>query len=405
MSNIIEKIDKERILRDPMYGNISVEYQIIWDLINTKEFQRLRRIKQLSGVQIVFHTAEHSRFSHSIGTYHIANRFVKESALRDYFNEEEKVLFLVAALIHDIGHGPFSHAFERAFAINHEEMTMRIINENTEIGLVLSKYQGLQQDLTSIFRHTGKHPIIESLISSQLDVDRLDYLNRDANSTNANYGYVDVDRIIRILRIVDGNVCYLEKGINTIENYLMSRYHMYWQIYYHNKARGYELLLEFIYKYIGDNKENIVGHNAFIKFIDENSDLNSYLMLDDYYVVGMILEYANSEDKFLAYLCNCFLNRHLFADRKIRNDEDIQFNLELVNRNMNNPYFKYLYKAEEVSQVAYLNSQRGTPVSDILILVDDKLVTLDKASKVVESLLESGKKSERKIFYDERKLQ
>jgi len=404
MNDLLKKLEKDKILRDPMYGNIPVEYQIIWDLINTREFQRLRRIKQLSGVQIVFHTAEHSRFAHSIGTYHIANRFVKESVLKDYFKEQAKVLFLVAALIHDLGHGPYSHAFERAFDINHEKMTMRIINENTEIAGVLAKYEGLQAALTSIFMHKGNYPIIESLISSQLDVDRLDYLNRDANSTNANYGYVDVDRIIRILRIVDGKVCYLEKGINTIENYLMSRYHMYWQIYYHSKARAYELLLEFIYSYIGDHKDKIQGHNSFIKFINNQKDLDSYLMLDDYYVVGMILEYANSNDEFLSYLCNCFLNRHLFKDMKLKDKKALEFNKKIKEANKDNPYFKYLYKEEEVSQVAYLNNKRGNQVSEILILDEGKLLPLDKASKVVESLLESGKKTERKIFYDERKL-
>ena len=397
---VTKKLEKTRIFRDPLYGNIVVEYQVIWDLINTREFQRLRRIRQLSGVEVVFHTAEHSRFSHSIGTYHIAYRFVSESVLKDYFSEYEKVLFMAASLVHDIGHGPFSHAFEKAFAINHELMGQRILTENTEISLVLASYGEFQKDVVNVLSHGGKYPIIENLVSSQLDVDRLDYLNRDASHVAANYGYVDVDRIVRILRIQDGKVAYLDKGINTIENYLMSRYHMYWQIYYHKRARSYEVLLENIYTYIIDHKNVIKGHKAFIDFLFDNNNLDAYLMLDDYYIVGMILEYINSPDKDFAYLISNFVNRKLLSYVTLKEGQE-----DMISSHFQFGDAKYYYKAEEISQVAYLNNKRGQHVSEILILEDGKLLPLDKASKVVAGLLESGKKKEKTIFYDENKLQ
>jgi HD superfamily phosphohydrolase len=245
-------MDHIRVFRDTLYGNIPVEYQLIWDLIDTREFQRLRRIRQLSGVSMVFHTAEHSRFGHSLGTYYIANRMSSEVVdLKETLNEYEKVVFLCAALLHDVGHGPYSHAFEHVFGIRHEQITCDIIESPlSEINKILSKYPNLSSDIAGIIRHDGKYPLIESLISSQLDVDRLDYLNRDAMFTGATYGVVDVDRLIRIMKVVDGQICYNDKGVHAIENYLMSRYHMYWQIYYHPVARSYEIILESIYKRI-----------------------------------------------------------------------------------------------------------------------------------------------------------
>ena len=204
-----EKLEKTKVFRDPLYGNITIEYKLIWDLIDTREVQRLRRIRQLSGVSMVFHTAEHSRFTHALGTYYIAMRMVNEVMdLNKTFTDYEKIVFLCAALLHDVGHGPYSHAFEHVFGIKHELITIDMIeNENTEINKVLAKYPMLASDIAGIIRHDGKFPLIESLITSQLDVDRLDYLNRDAEFTGATYGVVDVDRLIRVMRIVEGQIC------------------------------------------------------------------------------------------------------------------------------------------------------------------------------------------------------
>ena len=174
-----EKLEKSKVFRDPLYGNITVEYKLLWDLIDTREVQRLRRIRQLSGVSMVFHTAEHSRFGHALGTYYIAYRMCNEvTDLKNQLSEYEKIVFLAAALLHDVGHGPYSHAFEHVFGLKHEIITCQMIeDENTEINKVLAKYPFLANDIAGIIRHDGKYPLIESLITSQLDVDRLDYLN------------------------------------------------------------------------------------------------------------------------------------------------------------------------------------------------------------------------------------
>ena len=400
-----EKLDKIKVFRDPLYGNIGVEYKIIWDLIDTKEVQRLRRIRQLSGVSMVFHTAEHSRFCHVLGTYHIANRMIKEVAdLANTLTEYEKIVFLTAALLHDVGHGPYSHAFEHVFGIKHERITCEmILSGQTEINKVLSKYPTLAPDIAGIISHNGKFPLIESLVTSQLDVDRLDYLNRDAQFTGATYGVVDVDRLIRVMRVVDGQICYNDKGVHAIENYLMSRYHMYWQIYYHPVARSYEIILESIYKRIKDlivlGKKIEADVKSLID-VFKNKNLESYIDIDDTYVNGMIKQLTKSKDPILHDLCNAFMNRRLFKYMHLKpNEENI-----IISKYDTEELLQYYYKEDYVSQVTYLtylNYGKDYDINNILILSEDKLIPLEEYSPIVKGLLHSGTKKETRIFYGE----
>lgn len=399
-----DKLKKVKVFRDPLYGNIPVEYQLIWDLIDTKEVQRLRRIRQLSGVSMVFHTAEHSRFCHSLGVYYIAYRMSNEvNDLKNTLTEYEKIVFLCAALLHDVGHGPYSHAFEHVFGLRHEGISCEMIeNSQTEINKVLSQYPGLATDIAGIIRHDGKFPLIESLITSQLDVDRLDYLNRDAEFTGATYGVVDVDRLIRVMRVVDGQICYNDKGVHAIENYLMSRYHMYWQIYYHPVARSYEIILESIYKRI----KNMILEGKKIEadvdsLIDvfKNRSLESYIDIDDAYVNGMIKQLTKSKDSILNDLCNAFMNRRLFKYIHLKDQEE---NKIIENYQDNEILYKYYYKEDRVSQVAYLtylNYGKDYDINNVMILSEGKLVPLEEYSPIIKGLLHSGTKKETRIFY------
>ena len=399
-----EKLEKSKVFRDPLYGNIPVEYKLIWDLIDTREVQRLRRIRQLSGVSMVFHTAEHSRFGHALGTYYIAYRMSNEVVdLKEQLSEYEKIVFLGAAILHDVGHGPYSHAFEHVFGIRHEQITCDMIeSKETEINKVLSKYPGLASDIAGVIRHDGKYPLIESLVTSQLDVDRLDYLNRDAQFTGATYGVVDVDRLLRIMRVVDGQICYKDKGVHAIENYLMSRYHMYWQIYYHPVARSYEIILESIYKRIKDLIVEGKKIDADVKsLIDvfKNKNLESYIDIDDAYVNGMIKSLTKSNDKILNDLCNAFMNRRLFKYIHLK-EEDNNYILEEYRKN--SELLEYYYKEDYVSQVTYLtylNYGKDFDINNILILADDKLIPLEDYSPIVKGLLHSGTKKEQRVFY------
>ena len=397
-------LEKSKIFRDPLYGNIPVEHKIIWDLIDTREVQRLRRIRQLSGVAMVFHTAEHSRFGHALGTYYIAYRMINEVLdIKNTLSEYEKMVLLISALLHDVGHGPFSHAFEHVFEVRHEEISCQMIESNkTEINKVLSKYPGLAKDVAGVIKHSGKMPLVESLISSQLDVDRLDYLNRDAHFTGATYGVVDVDRLIRVMNVVDGQICYKDKGVHAIENYLMSRYHMYWQIYYHPVARSYEIILEGIYQRIKDlillGKHIEADVDSIIK-VFKDKDLESYIDIDDTYVNGMVKQLTKSKDPILHDLCNSFMDRKLFNYVTLKDGEE---NTIIKNYLGNEELLRYYYKEDWVSQVTYLtflNTEDEIDVNNILILSDGNIISLDKYSPIVKGLLENGFKREKRIFF------
>ena len=407
-----EKLEKTKVFRDPLYGNIPVEYKLIWDLIDTREVQRLRRIRQLSGVSMVFHTAEHSRFTHALGTYYTAYRMANEVVdIKNSFSEYERVVLLAAALLHDVGHGPYSHAFEHVFGIKHEQITCDMIeSKNTEINKVLSEYPTLASDIAGIIRHDGKFPLIESLITSQLDVDRLDYLNRDAEFTGATYGVVDVDRLIRIMRVVDGQICYSDKGVHAIENYLMSRYHMYWQIYYHPTARSYEIILESIYARIKDlllAGLKIEADVTSLKKVFFDQDLESYIDIDDSYVNGFIKQLTKSKDLVLNDLCNAFMDRKLFKYYHLRFSDNDLFADAIENEYSQNEILnKYYYKVDRVRQVTYLTYLSDSDsINNILILTEEgAIIPLEDYSPIVAGLLQSGQKEERKIFYGKPKF-
>lgn len=249
----MNRLERQQVYKDPIYGYIHVDYKIIKKLIDTSLFQRLRRIRQLSGVQMVFHGAEHSRFSHSLGVYELAYRFLTIKELKESLDERSQLLFMTAALLHDIGHGAYSHAFEQVFKVNHEIIGAKMILEQAEIKDILDKVdKKFAEDVADIILKKGNHILIEQLISSQIDIDRLDYLERDSYFTGAAYGHIDLDRLMRVLNIRNGKAVFSISGIHAIENYLISRYHMYWQVYYHPVARAYETILDKIYLRVKD---------------------------------------------------------------------------------------------------------------------------------------------------------
>lgn len=397
------KLSRTKVFRDPLYGYITVDYKIISDLIDTKEIQRLRRIRQLAGVGMVFQTAEHSRFTHSLGAYHMANLVIKNVDGMNEISEYEKVLFLCAALLHDVGHGPFSHAFENVISITHEEYTTKIITtKGTEINNVLSIQDGLANDIASVIDHDGKYPLIESLVSSQLDVDRMDYLSRDAYMTGAAYGNIDYFRIMRSMKVQDNKILCKASGVHSIESYLMSRYHMYFQVYYHPTARSFEVVLESIYQRILDlHKEGYrfeAKIGTFIKVLNDSNNLEAYNELDDYYVTGFIKQLAHSKDKVLSRLCNAFLNRHLFKVIDLADDPDLEFIEELNQKYGDDPYF---YKRVSAKGQAYMHSKKSD-INDIKVLLPNGSVkSLDKYSPIIKSLVSSSYTEINRIYYFE----
>ena len=398
----MKKLQRQQVFKDPLYGFIHIDYALIKALIDTSVFQRLRRIRQLSGVHMVFHGAEHSRFSHSLGVYEIANRFLTIPDLKQTFSEREALVFLTSALLHDIGHGAYSHAFEDVFGVNHEHIGAKVIVEHQEIRILLDDIdECFATDVASVLKKEGKFKLIEQLISSQLDVDRLDYLERDAYFTGAAYGHIDLDRLIRVFRIHKGQVAFKVSGIHAIENYLISRYHMYWQVYYHPVSRAYEVILEKIYMRVKALlKENYVfdsNVHALKRIISNPDDLEAYLSIDDYYINGLILGFQHSKDKILSTLAKDFLNRRMWKYINLTNENKAQ--IELIKKQYPSDEMAYFTAERTVFNSTYKEVENEFGDKIYILLENGQVSTLTKESQIIESLMKSGSKTDPKFFY------
>lgn len=322
---LLEKLPQEKVLRDPIHDFIHIQDQLILDLINTKEFQRLRRVQQLGVANTIFHGATHDRFGHCAGAYELARRvtdhFAQYYASKDaddgLWNPEERLVTLAAALLHDVGHGAFSHTFEHLFHTDHESMTQQIITGDTEIHQVLlQEGPDFPNKVASVIAKTYPNPQVVQLISSQLDVDRMDYLLRDAYYTGASYGEYDLSRILRMLRPYKGGIAVDIGGMHAVESYLVARYQMYLQVYFHPVARGMEILLEHILGRVkellaeGEEPNSLVGPLLAPVFQpDHDLTVSEYLRLDDNLFLTAINGWQDADDTILADLSQRFLNR------------------------------------------------------------------------------------------------
>lgn len=317
-SYVTKKLAEEKVFKDPIHKYVHVKDQLIWDLIKTKEFQRLRRIKQLGTLYLAFHTAEHSRFGHSLGVYEIVRRMIDESFVgREAWNNKDRPLALCAALLHDLGHGPFSHSFEKIFNTDHEAFTQEIITGNTEVNEVLSKVsETFPQEVADVINKTHKNKLVISMISSQIDADRMDYLQRDAYFTGVSYGTFDMERILRLMRPSKDEVLIKESGMHAVENFIMSRYQMYWQIYFHPVSRGGEVLLNNCLKRVKQlYKEDYqfkMYPKEFIPFFEGTMTIDQYVELDEVTVLFYLKKWIHEEDEILSDLARRFINRDLF---------------------------------------------------------------------------------------------
>ena len=317
-SYVTKKLAGEKVFKDPIHKYVHVKDQLIWDLIKTKEFQRLRRIKQLGTLYLAFHTAEHSRFGHSLGVYEIVRRMIDESFVgREAWNNKDRPLALCAALLHDLGHGPFSHSFEKIFNTDHEAFTQEIITGNTEVNEVLSRVsETFPQEVADVINKTHKNKLVISMISSQIDADRMDYLQRDAYFTGVSYGTFDMERILRLMRPSKDEVLIKESGMHAVENFIMSRYQMYWQIYFHPVSRGGEVLLNNCLKRVKQlYKEDYqfkMYPKEFIPFFEGTMTIDQYVELDEVTVLFYLKKWIHEEDEILSDLARRFINRDLF---------------------------------------------------------------------------------------------
>lgn len=340
-------LEKVKVIRDSLYGDIEIPEKFI-KLINTIEFQRLRRIHQLSVANMVFPSANHTRFSHSIGTYHLMRKIVNR--LKDMnikFEKEEEELALTVALLHDIGHGPFSHCIENVIEKNHEVWTCEIIEGKTEVNNVLVKEFGVNfpKRIKEIIlgkvdnkKKVNLFFVLKLLISSQLDADRLDYLVRDSTEIGVNLGRVDLDRIINGIRVVDYKneiyTCISEKNVVDIENYLLARYYMYKVVYLNPIKCEYEEIIKLIFRRIKELGEEIDIPRNISKIISEKISLIEYVKIDDYDIISEFKLLMEMEDVILKRLCKAIIYRKKFEKIDILNNDkgDIEkFKQEVIN--------------------------------------------------------------------------
>jgi len=310
---------EEKVFKDPVHKYIYVQDQTIWDLINTKEFQRLRRIRQLGTCFLTFHGAEHSRFSHSLGVYEVTRKIISQFERNGYedWPREERLLSLCAALLHDVGHGPFSHSIEKTFGTHHEEWSCRIVLGDTEVNRVLSRVSPtFPQKVAGVIAKTYSQEIVVSLVSSQLDADRMDYLLRDAYFTGVNYGTFDLERILRVMRPFQGHIVVKESGMHAVEDYLMSRYQMYWQVYFHPVTRSAEIILQKIFQRAKQLYEENYAFSfmlpPLLSLFRRTLTVKEYHLLDEAFMQTVLTQWSVERDPVLSDLCSRFLNRRLF---------------------------------------------------------------------------------------------
>ena len=392
---------EHKVLRDPVHGYINVYYQVIWDLIATKEFQRLRRIHQLGGTSFVYHTAEHSRFGHSLGVYEIVRLMIENvKHLKDSLTEFEQVALLCAGLLHDLGHGPFSHSFETITNINHETITDRIILEDTEINRVLkSAHPKLPKVVADIIAHRHERKLLTQMISSQMDADRMDYLLRDSYFTGVSYGEFDLFRILRTIRIVDDAIVMKESGIHAVEDYIMARYQMYWQVYLHPVSRSYESILSSIFKRMGEVEPvHLKGAEDLLPFLSKSEfTLEQFINLDESTVLVAFSKLTKSTDPILRDLSRRILERDLFEYENLGKNTDID---KIKKRVIEAGYDPSYYVVKDyMSQILYKPYEAYENAGLSVLKDDGEVVELSHASNVVRGFVQGKKKEDRKIFF------
>ena len=312
-------IRKNKLFNDPIYGFISIETELILQLINHPYFQRLRRISQMGLSSLVYPGANHTRFEHALGSMHVMQKAIDVLILKGIkINLKEREAMQIAALLHDIGHGPFSHATEKTLlkGIHHETISLKIIR------LLNKSFDGKLDLAEQIF--IGNHPrkFMHELISGQIDVDRLDYLKRDSFYTGVTEGNINTDRIVATMNVREENLVFESKGIYSLEKFLLARRLMYWQVYLHKTSLAAEMiLLKIIQRFqslIKQQKGIINKNNMLFPFLKMNPSetiedkvLVDYLSMDDSDIIQLLKSLENHNDSVLSQLSSQLLNRNL----------------------------------------------------------------------------------------------
>ncbi|MFD1417389.1 HD domain-containing protein [Companilactobacillus keshanensis] len=411
----IQMLPREKVFRDPIHNYIHVQHKVILDLINTKEFQRLRRIKQLGTSSFTFQGAEHSRFTHCMGVYEIT-RQICDNFQRNYpskesgdglWNDDERIVALCAALLHDLGHGPYSHTFEHIFDTDHEMWTQKIITSpETEINQILKQVSDdFPEKVASVIDHTYPNPQVVQMISSQIDADRMDYLLRDAYFTGTKYGMFDLTRILRVMRPYNKGIAFDNDGMHAVEDYVLCRFQMYQQIYFHPVSRGMEVVLTKLLQ----RAKDLYEHNQMngfempsllVPFFTGNVSINDYLSLDDGILNTYFTLWQNYPDEILKDLAYRFLSRKPFKSAQYNSDtkEKLPELADLVeSAGFDKDYYTAINTSFDLPYDIY-NPRQHKRKTQIEIMQDDgSLIELSTISRLVNAL--TGKISGDERFY------
>lgn len=388
----------EKVFRDPVHNYITVNHPVIYDLINSKEFQRLRRVKQVSTTVFTFHGAEHSRFSHCLGVYEIARRVTEifDAKFSEIWDSNENLLTMVAALLHDVGHGAYSHTFEKLFDTDHEAITQEIITSpDTEVNAILRGVSpDFPENVASVINHTYHNKQVVQLISSQIDCDRMDYLLRDSYYSGARYGQFDLTRILRVIRPTADGIVFEYNGMHAVEDYIVSRFQMYMQVYFHPASRAMEVLLQNLlkrakYLYHIDSHFFEKTSPNLIPFLANQASLADYLSLDDGVMNTYFQAWTAAEDDILADLASRFVNRKVFKSVTFEEEsrKDLSHLVELVKSVGFDPdYYTGIHVNFDLPYDIYRPEKKEPRTEINMIQKDGSVVELSTISPIVKTL-------------------
>jgi uncharacterized protein len=384
-----------KIINDPVHGFITIDDVLIAQIVAHPYYQRLRRIHQMAMAHLVYPGAVHTRLHHSLGAYHLMCNALSELKGKgiDITKEEEQGA-KIAILLHDIGHGPFSHALENVLieGMHHEAISVLLMEELNR------QFDGQLQMALDIFKNNYSKHFLHQLISGQLDVDRMDYLSRDSFFSGVSEGVIGYDRIIKMLAVHNGELMVEEKGIYSIEKFIVARRLMYWQVYLHKTVLCAEQMLQRIIKRAKHIKAfTYLPLNKFINEPVETVSLEEFCNLDDYDVLSAIKEWSTHADKVLSFLCRGIINRDLLKVQYFNTPVEET----LLNEKKEEAQKKLQISNEEANWVVFT----GEAASSTYNFVDEKIHILFKdgtvkdISEVDDALINQNLSGKVKKYY------
>lgn len=394
---MFETYNKRKIINDPVHGFITIPDELSHDLIGHKYFQRLRRIKQLGLTSLVYPGANHSRFHHALGAMHLMMLAIDTLRMKNIsISEEDALAAYYAILLHDIGHGPFSHALEYCIVqnINHEDLTRLFMSR------INQEFSGQLDNAIQIFENQHPLKFLHQLVSGQLDVDRLDYLTRDSFFTGVSEGIIGTERIIKMLNVSNNHLVAEIKGIYSIEKFLISRRLMYWQVYLHKTVISAEqLLVKILHRAedllknntpinIDENLKLFLKNSFTIENFKNNSELlDAFAAIDDNDIIYSIKQWTKHPDKVLSQLCHFLIDRKLFKVSLQEKPfdpnyiEDLRQKVKLKYK-LNNDEVSYFIFSEKISNKTY--SPDGESIK--ILMQDNSVIDVSEASEQLKHL-------------------